>query len=87
MNKKKLLSFFILFFILSLTSCNSNSALCQNNKDCKIIYSNCDCQSVSISDSRTFLENKEVCKQNICYGHNITAVCVNNKCEINNSIK
>lgn len=53
---------------------------CVTDNDCKLIYSNCDCEAVLISDLRTSLESNEICKWNICYGTNVTAICRNNRC-------
>ncbi len=53
---------------------------CTTDNDCKLIYSNCDCEATSISDPRNSLVSNEICKWNICYGTNVTVVCRNNKC-------
>ncbi|MDO8668360.1 MAG: DUF5667 domain-containing protein [bacterium] len=58
-----------------------SSVKCTVNNDCKLIYSNCDCEVVSINDPKTFLDNNnEICKWNICHETNVTAVCRDNKC-------
>jgi len=53
---------------------------CYADSDCKLIYSNCDCEAVPINDPRTSLENDAICKWNICHGTNVTAICINNGC-------
>ena len=53
---------------------------CAKNSDCKLIYGNCACASVPLSDKRTELESDVVCIWNSCHGLNVTAVCKNNKC-------
>ena len=53
---------------------------CNENKDCKLIYSNCNCESVPITDSRTILESDKICEQNSCISFDVTAVCINHYC-------
>ena len=54
---------------------------CYIDADCKLIYSNCDCEAVPLSDARTDIKGGAVCKRNICSGENWSAICLRNKCD------
>ncbi|MBI5744011.1 MAG: hypothetical protein HY952_05635 [Elusimicrobia bacterium] len=54
---------------------------CSSDKDCRLIYSNCDCAAVPTRDPRAVLEgNGAVCKWNLCLGHKLSAVCRQSRC-------
>ena len=55
-------------------------AECDSDSDCKLIYSNCDCEATTLTDSRTSLTDNKICKWNICHGTNVSAICIDNKC-------
>jgi serpin B len=64
----------------SITPSPINDAQCSSDSDCKLIYSNCDCEAVSISDSRTSLDNTGLCKMNLCRAYNTNAICSRGLC-------
>ena len=53
---------------------------CAVDTDCKLIYSNCGCAAVPVSDQRDSLADAAVCKWNLCRGTGATAACGAGKC-------
>lgn len=56
------------------------ATMCSKNSDCKLIYSHCDCEAVSINDLRTALESERICKMNECSERNVSVSCVSGVC-------
>ena len=53
---------------------------CASAGDCRLIYSNCGCEAVTLSDPRTELRSDAVCKWNLCHGTKVEAVCRSGRC-------
>jgi len=54
---------------------------CAADKDCKLIYSNCDCAAVPAADPRASLDGGgAVCKWNLCIGRKTSAFCRAGRC-------
>ena len=55
---------------------------CKVSKDCKIIFSSCNCLSVTIKDKRSMYVGfpPKVCRENICRRQNISAICIKRRC-------
>jgi len=64
----------------SNTESDATTVVCATHDDCKLIYSNCDCEAVTATDSRKALVSDKVCIWNSCYGQNIVANCIDNQC-------
>lgn len=60
------------------------AAACTADADCKILYSNCSCEAVPITDPRTEIKSDIVCIQNSCRNEAqiATAVCENQACTV-----
>ncbi len=57
---------------------------CQQDSDCKLIYSSCGCESIPKSNLQTILEEDVVCKRNECSEPTLVVpVCRNNRCQRN----
>ena len=62
----------------------TNNASCTTDANCKLIYSSCDCEAVSVRDPRTELPSTIMCIQNNCTNGQqaARAVCENRICRV-----
>ena len=58
---------------------------CQNDSDCKLIYSSCDCAAVPNTDLRKRLPSDKLCDLNRCT-KDVTAQCKSGKCLVRDNV-
>lgn len=63
------------------------SVECLSDTDCKLIYSSCDCEAVSVNDKRDYLKEEKVCVLNYCHLKKVKAVCLNFQCQRSDKTK
>lgn len=65
--------------------CLSESDRCESDSDCRLIYSDCSCDAVTVDDPQSeltscLLGGCETCDQNRCEAEMIEAACVGSRC-------